>query len=270
MHAEKARYHSVFPVERHGDTLLVTPRGDASGFGTKELQSELKTILGWLDEPGVSNVVIDLGQSNYFGSQIIGAVNSLILKARDAGGKSGVCELSDDMQVGLSVLKIDTLWNIYATRREALANVATETVGDKAAGIMRTRSGQFALGAIVLLAVVAVALWVNERNRPTSATISRDAYETFTEINGELKRNRDKGLSDAHWNLFSNRSTTKVEKLLAQLEGAENIDRKLKAELIQAGRDCLLKMLEHPKEPIDLLEEQFAAHMIEAGQLLHQ
>ncbi|MCH8830764.1 MAG: hypothetical protein IID45_14400, partial [Planctomycetes bacterium] len=79
-----AELHTVFPVERRGDTLIVTPRGSASGFGIREMESELKTVLAILDGPEIKNVIVDLQAAEYFGSQMIGAINSMILPVRDA------------------------------------------------------------------------------------------------------------------------------------------------------------------------------------------
>lgn len=268
MDATQATNHSVFPAVPHGDTILVTPRGDASGFGAKELQAELKAILEWLEQPDVKNLIVDLGSSNYYGSQIIGAVNSMILKVRDTGGRSGVCELSDDMRDGINVLNLDRLWTFYDTRKEALADIATESTGQKAAAAMRTRSVRIAVAIGAIVVVAAVVMLVMYLNRPTGAEISNDAYETFSKIEANLKEKRNENPPQAKWNLFSNRSRNKVQAELDRLENAADIDEPLKTALLQAGRDCLLPMLKKQKERSAKLEERFAGHMKEAKRLL--
>lgn len=264
----KAKLHSVFPVERHGDTLLVLPRGDAPGFGAKELQSELNTILEWLGDPGLKNVVIDLSTSNYYGSQIIGAVNSMILKVRDSGGQSGVCGASDDMREGINVMNLDRLWTFYDSRNAALAELAIESKGEKAAAAMRTRPMRIAVGVGVVVVLVVAVVLVNYLNRPSGAAISAKAYDTFAEIEKELSDKRSESLSNARWNLFSNQSGEKVRRQVELLEAAGDIDEPLQSALLKAGRDCLLPMLKQPKEPSADLSEKFRKHMEEAKRLL--
>eukprot|EP00913_Durusdinium_trenchii_P008886 g8352.t1 len=225
------------------------PRGDAPGFGAKELQAELKSILEWLDEPDIKHVVIDLSASNYYGSQIIGAINSMVLKARDTGGRSAVCEVSNDMREGINVMNLDRLWTFYDTSKEALAEIATESTGQKAAAAMRGRTAKLAIAAGVVVLAVVVVVIVNIVNRPTSRQISKSAYSTFVGINDELKAKQRESISEARWKLFANRSSDKVRNQLERLEESGDIDDPLNSTLIKAGRDCLLPILKTPREP---------------------
>lgn len=124
---DSAKNHRIFLVETRGSTLLVTPRGDAVGFSGVEFHREKNAILAMLDLPEIHNLVVDLSGANYFGSDTIGAVNSLVVKTRDGGGRYGVCGLSEDMEEGIRIMNLEDLWHVYNSRAEALRAVRSES-----------------------------------------------------------------------------------------------------------------------------------------------
>jgi anti-anti-sigma regulatory factor len=117
---EKTKYHKVFAAELQGDTMVVSPQGDAAGFRDSDIAIELKTLMELANDPRVANLVVDFGRSNYFGSVIIGAVHNLGVKVRAGGGKLGMCEISDEMLETLRTLKLDTIWTHYDSLKAAL------------------------------------------------------------------------------------------------------------------------------------------------------
>lgn len=117
---EKTKNHKVFLADLQGDTMVVTPQGDAAGFREADIAIELKTLLELVTDPRVANLVVDFGRSNYFGSVIIGAVHNLGVKVRSGGGKLGMCDVSEEMLETLRTLKLDTIWTHYDTVKLAL------------------------------------------------------------------------------------------------------------------------------------------------------
>lgn len=117
---DKTRNHKVFLAELQGDTMIVSPQGDAAGFRDTDISHELKTLLELVDDPRVANLLVDFGRSNYFGSIIIGAIHNLGVKVRAGGGKLGMCDISDEMLETLKTLKLDTIWTTYDSRKAAL------------------------------------------------------------------------------------------------------------------------------------------------------
>ena len=59
----------VFITERDGDTLIVVPHGDGLGFRYADVQIEANNIRRIIGQPDVANLVIDLEQLDYFGSE---------------------------------------------------------------------------------------------------------------------------------------------------------------------------------------------------------
>jgi anti-anti-sigma factor len=116
----QTQFHKVFLAEQEGSTLVVTPRGDAIGFRDSDVSSELKTISDLAGSPGIINLVIDLGSSDYFGSTMIGAINQLGTEFRYIGGRVALCNVSPQMNDMLEIMHLKELWMIFDTRKIAL------------------------------------------------------------------------------------------------------------------------------------------------------
>ena len=84
---------------------------------------ELQELLDQVQNEDKPKLVIDFGHANYFGSIIISAVNQLATTVADGGGKTVICEVSDEMQQVLRVMNLETLWERQPTRREAIKSV---------------------------------------------------------------------------------------------------------------------------------------------------
>ena len=118
-----AQFHKVFLVEAKGDTLIVSPTGEAFEFRHSLVISEMNTILDVLEDPEVQDLVIDLGREEYYGSVIIGAVNSMVNKVLDRGGRVATCNASEEMQNVIRIMNLTERWLNYPSRRKALKAV---------------------------------------------------------------------------------------------------------------------------------------------------
>src|SRR5215218_19950 len=123
--------HSVFQVERYGDTLVIVPQGDAIGFSSNRIQVELRANEKLLDLPENRNLIIDLHRTNYFGSDMIGHINRLGIKARQACGRLALCDVSSDMQDIFKMMHFEQMWETFATRRQALRSIASVPIGER-------------------------------------------------------------------------------------------------------------------------------------------
>ncbi|MGE3313935.1 MAG: hypothetical protein AB7O26_02385, partial [Planctomycetaceae bacterium] len=91
---ERTKFHKVFGVEMQGNIVVVQPKGDAVSFRDTDVYTELNTVMQVLDGLGMVNLLIDLSGDEYYGSTIIGAINKMGLKVRDAGGRVALCGAS--------------------------------------------------------------------------------------------------------------------------------------------------------------------------------
>lgn len=112
--------HRVFLVESKGDTLIVSPTGEAFEFRHTMVISEMNAILELLEEPEVGNLVIDLKREEYYGSVIIGALNTMVSRMIEKGGRVATCCASEEMQNVIRIMGLSERWPNHPTRRKAL------------------------------------------------------------------------------------------------------------------------------------------------------
>ena len=114
---------TVFDVESSRGVLIVAPIGDAIGFRESDVLANIETVLDQIRNCDPPLVVVDLANSKYFGSVIIGALVSFAEQAQGTGGAFAACNVSDQMEGVLKVMHLDERWNICDTRREAIRTV---------------------------------------------------------------------------------------------------------------------------------------------------
>ena len=112
--------HNVFRVETEGDTLIVVPQGDASGFRYNDVHIETNASLRLLDNPALKNLVVDLGSVQVLGSIIITSIIKLARKAQNVGGGAAFCNASQPMLEVLETMNFGRLWPYFPTREEAI------------------------------------------------------------------------------------------------------------------------------------------------------
>jgi anti-anti-sigma regulatory factor len=110
----------VFLARLEGNTLVVTPRGDAIGFRDSDVANELRTLLGLAGLPGIVNLLVDLGSSNYFGKTMMTSISELGERFQITGGQTALCEVSPQMTEMLRIMKLEDLWMTFDTRKSAL------------------------------------------------------------------------------------------------------------------------------------------------------
>lgn len=149
---EKAEGHTILPVERLGDTLLVTPHGDLGGYSPHAFHAEYQRVQDLLDDSSIKNLIIDLGGSRYFGSEMVGALVAMRQKVADRG-RAVITDVSDDTLVGLEMVKADRLFELYDSRSKALHDVPRMTIGERA------RRHRKKLGWMVAVALLVGVAW---------------------------------------------------------------------------------------------------------------
>ncbi|HUG92033.1 MAG TPA: STAS domain-containing protein [Planctomycetaceae bacterium] len=111
----------IFTVERQDDTLILVLPGTDITFADEEVLTEVDDVLYRLRESGARNLLIDFGQTAYFGSILLGSVLKFGTRLRDSGGRFALCNMSASGREMLRIARFDTLWPIYDTREAALA-----------------------------------------------------------------------------------------------------------------------------------------------------
>lgn len=114
----------IFTIEKVGPNLIITPQGEGSAFRYQDLHLEANVIRSELMKPENRNLIVDLAQMEYFGSEFIGALVSMLRETRSRGGKACFCCARPQMLDVLKNMSLFKLWPHYATREDALSELA--------------------------------------------------------------------------------------------------------------------------------------------------
>ena len=116
----------IFSVQQDGDLLVVTPVGDATAFRYQDLQMEVNALRSHIARGKAKHLVINLAQLNYFGSEFIGSLVSMLRDVRNRRGIACICEATPQMLEVLQNMSLFKLWPYFAAQSEAVAHVQAE------------------------------------------------------------------------------------------------------------------------------------------------
>ena len=114
----------IFLVEQSGGTVILTPQGDPSSFRYRDLQAETNSLRTHMARPENLNLVVDLRNCQYFGSEFIGALVSMLREVRARNGRCALCGATDQMRKVLQNMSLFRLWPYFENRDEALTAIA--------------------------------------------------------------------------------------------------------------------------------------------------
>ncbi len=173
--------HRLFLVERRGDTLIVSPKGDPAGFSELDFSREHAGLLSLLNQEKPWNVLVDFSSSNYFGAKMLGALSEWAIPVQAHNAKFAICALSDDMKELLRIFNLEDRWSQYPNRVEGIKAVVTETRLET----FRQHGKQVALLVCVLLCLGVLSLpwrtyyeeYINQRDYDTVAAFWEEMQE---------------------------------------------------------------------------------------------
>lgn len=111
----------IFRIEEAGPALIVTPHGDGTTFRYQELHIEANAIRGHLAKPQVEKLVICLSEIDYFGSEFVGALVTMMREMRTRNRKACLCSARPQSLQILQNMALFKLWPYFPTRDAALA-----------------------------------------------------------------------------------------------------------------------------------------------------
>lgn len=235
---EKLRDHRVLEVDLTGDTLVVIPAGDAVGFGLNVVNNEVAKVLEFSRSSRVQHLVIDLSRANYFGSVMIGEFMRLGTSVRDRGGRIALCGASADMQDVLRIMKLDTMWELFPRRDDAVRAIAHVPFREH---LWRKRRW-FAAAFVIMLGIGLYFLIP----RPQ---YDRIYYPEVRRIWTDIEELRRRQASDTEWEIFSKKAASRLEPIVYRLERYANADRIAARELLWVARDSVPAALAERNHP---------------------
>lgn len=114
----------IFLVENQGPTVIPTPQGDPSSFRYRDLQAETNSVRTHMAKPENLNLVVDLCNCQYFGSEFIGALMSMMREVRGRKGRCAMCGATEQMRLVLQNMSLFRLWPYFETRDDAVNSIA--------------------------------------------------------------------------------------------------------------------------------------------------
>lgn len=109
----------LLAVHTEGSTLIVAPTGPVSNLVGFEVQPEVAQLLALFQKEQCRDVLVDMEKVSFFGSVLLGALNTIFRQVRQRGGKLVICNLSGVGREVVHVARFDTLWVVCPTREEA-------------------------------------------------------------------------------------------------------------------------------------------------------
>jgi anti-anti-sigma factor len=110
---------SICDVERQEDIVILTPTMNLRELDYDEFEVAIEPTLEMLANENARHLVIDFGQTDYFGSHTITSLLKLGKKARSVGGKMALAGISLHEREILKATLLDTFWPVYSSREEA-------------------------------------------------------------------------------------------------------------------------------------------------------
>lgn len=122
----------LFKTEEFGDIIVVMPLRDMGEFELVELDTPALTQL--VEMTNGRNVVVDLSQTDYFGSSTIGLFIQFTKHVHSQDRRIAFCNLSSHEQQVVGITHVDQLLDIRKSRTDAIEFVSkkgTVTVSDE-------------------------------------------------------------------------------------------------------------------------------------------
>jgi anti-anti-sigma regulatory factor len=240
--------HQLFPIDRRGDTLIVTPKGDPCSFANLNFNVEHAALLGLLKNGPYRNLLVDLSSSNYFGAKVLGAIAEWAKRVAEREGQVAVCGASSDMRELLQIYGIKDQWPLFPTREAGIKAIVKESS-------LQSIKRQWRLGVFLVLILAGAATgYFLEPYFSDQYKNERD-YRIIVAIWDEMQILREKNASAVEWRKLRGRAEREIEPLLKDLNsraGSHSTQARAAQCLLHAGQNCILKRLLADVDRFDL------------------
>ncbi len=109
-----------FRVEPSDNTLIFSAASSINMLFEEEVREECALLIDQLSQHNATNLVIDLGAVDHFGSVMLELMVILWKHIKTGTGKFVVCNVSTIGKQVLHATKLETLWTILPSREESL------------------------------------------------------------------------------------------------------------------------------------------------------
>ncbi len=116
----------AFAIERHGDVTVIVASPALEAMEPSLVDGAAALLLEPLRDLEAPLVVIDLSQINYFGSAFLALLIRCWKRVMSQGGMMVLTGVTDRIRDLLRMTKLDMVWPIYGSRREAIDSLLSD------------------------------------------------------------------------------------------------------------------------------------------------
>jgi anti-anti-sigma factor len=113
-----------FRIERHNDIAVIIPSQEVESMDETLIQQAAQVVLAPLKEDPPAGIIMDLSHVNYFGSVFLSFLLRCHMLAKKNGSEMVLAGCSERTRELLHLTNLDTLWALYGSRSEAMADLA--------------------------------------------------------------------------------------------------------------------------------------------------
>jgi anti-anti-sigma factor len=110
----------AFTIEQHGDLMLIAASPSIETIGPEMEQQVSEIILNCLRDQDSPLVLFDLADVQFFGSVFLAVLIRCWKLTTSRGGGMALCAVSPQARGLLRLTSLDTIFPMYATRREGM------------------------------------------------------------------------------------------------------------------------------------------------------
>lgn len=122
--APKQATGDYFQMKRYGDIAVVIPSADIETLPSNLIEPASQAVIAPLRERPPTNLVVDLSQVAFFGSEFISFLLRLHLMMKKQDSELVLCGVKERIRELLRQTALDTLWAIYEDRAEAVSSLS--------------------------------------------------------------------------------------------------------------------------------------------------
>ena len=112
-----------FDIEQQDEMLILTPEADMGELDFERVDAAAKSALELLGNPAIKYVIMDFHKTDFFSSTALGFFVRVWKTISTRQGRVAFCNVSDHEKEILKITKLDTLWDVCASKDEALLAV---------------------------------------------------------------------------------------------------------------------------------------------------
>lgn len=228
--------HVLFPIERRGNTLIVTPKGDPCSFANLNFNLEHAALLEYLKKGPYRNLLVDLSGSNYFGAKVLGAIAEWAKVVVEREGQLAVCGASGDMRKLLHLYGFESQWPLYPTRDGGIKAIVRESS-------LQSLRRQWKMAAFLVCFLAALGAGYYLQPYFTDRVKNERDYKTIMGIWEEMQVLKAANAPPVEWRKLRRRAKRELEPILDDLNdraGTQSAQGRAAYCLFQASKNFIL------------------------------